>query len=117
MIDIWMIFTMTFPLLEVALHTYKETLKLKLNQFGVPYDVSTPVFTKVQPLNPIESPKKEVQRFEKFVEVLDLICRGRLKKRMRFCEHLLDRVLPFAATGLLCLFFTRPHSLKHKITS
>jgi len=84
MIDIWMIFTMTFPLLEVALHTYKETLKLKLNQFGVPYDVSTPVFTKVQPLNPIESPKKEVQR---------------LKKRMRFCEHLLDRVLPFAATG------------------
>ena len=52
MIDIWMIFTMTFPLLEVALHTYKETLKLKLTQFGVPYDdvSSIAVFTKVEPM-------------------------------------------------------------------
>ena len=66
MIDIWMIFTMTFPLLEVALHTYKETLKLKLNQFGVPYDASSHVsLTKVHPLNPIDSPKKDVQRYGK----------------------------------------------------
>ena len=68
MIDIWMIFTMTFPLLEVALHTYKETLKLKLTQFGVPYDdvSSIAVFTKVEPmkpLDPINSSKKEVHRF------------------------------------------------------
>ena len=33
---------------------------------------------------------------------------ARLKRRMTFCEHLLDRVLPFAATGPFCLFFTRP---------
>ena len=68
MIDIWMIFTMTFPLLEVALHTYKETLKLKLNKFGVPYDVSSsPVLTKVQPMKPLntlDSPKK-VQRWKR----------------------------------------------------
>ena len=30
MIDVWMIFTMTIPLLEVSLHTYKETLNMKL---------------------------------------------------------------------------------------
>ena len=57
-----MIFTMTFPLLEVALHTYKETLKMKLNQF----DVTTSMFTKVQPmelLDGIETPPNEVQRF------------------------------------------------------
>ena len=70
MIDVWMIFTMTFPLLEVALHTYKETLKLELNQLGVPYhqDVSSPVFTKVQPMelsNAMESAPNEVQRFAK----------------------------------------------------
>ena len=65
MIDIWMIFTMTFPLLEVALHTYKETLKLQLNQFGVPYhnDVTSPVFTKVQPIE--ASNTMEVQRFDR----------------------------------------------------
>ena len=77
MIDIWMIFTMTFPLLEVALHTYKETLKLKLNKFGVPYDVSSPpVLTKVQPmkpLNPIDSPKRDVHRYYK-----------KLKSRIQF---------------------------------
>ena len=32
MIDVWMIFTMTFPLFEVTLHTYKESLKKDLNQ-------------------------------------------------------------------------------------
>ena len=70
MIDIWMIFTMTFPLLEVALHTYKETLKLQLNQFGVPYHndvVTSPVFTTVQPMEPfsaLKSPNK-VERFDK----------------------------------------------------
>ena len=70
MIDIWMIFTMTFPLLEVALHTYKETLKMKLNKFGIPYDVSSaPILTKVhpmKPLNPID-PKdpKDVQRYDR----------------------------------------------------
>ena len=66
MIDIWMIFTMTFPLLEVALHTYKETLKLQLNQFGVPYHndvVTSPVFTKVQPIE--ASNTMEVQRFDR----------------------------------------------------
>ena len=69
MIDIWMIFTMTFPLLEVALHTYKETLKLRLNAFGVPYnDVTSPMFTQVQPMKPlnaIESAPKEVERFDR----------------------------------------------------
>ena len=66
MIDIWMIFTMTFPLLEVALHTYKETLKMKLNQFRD--DDTTSMFTKVQPmeqLNGIETPPNAVQRFER----------------------------------------------------
>ena len=66
MIDIWMIFTMTFPLLEVALHTYKETLKMKLNQFRD--DDTTSMFTKVQPmeqLNGIETPPSAVQRFER----------------------------------------------------
>ena len=114
MIDIWMIFTMTFPLLEVALHTYKEALKLKLNKFGVPYDVSSPpVLTKVQPmrpLNPIDSPKK-VQRYDSKFKYPIQIFRTRLTSRMRFCEHLLDRVLPFAATGL---FFTRPKPFEHK---
>ena len=32
MIDVWMIFTMTFPLFEVTLHTYKESLKKDLNK-------------------------------------------------------------------------------------
>ena len=32
MVDIWMIFTMTIPLLEVSLHTYKETLNIKLRE-------------------------------------------------------------------------------------
>ena len=73
MIDIWMIFTMTFPLLEVALHTYKETLKLKLNQFGISYDVSSAVFTKVQPMKrliPLDSPQKDVQRFVSYLKYL-----------------------------------------------
>ena len=35
MIDVWMIFTMTFPLFEVALHTYKESLKKSLSQSGI----------------------------------------------------------------------------------
>ena len=35
MIDVWMIFTMTFPLFEVALHTYKESLKKSLSQTGM----------------------------------------------------------------------------------
>ena len=30
MIDIWMIFTMIFPLLVISLHTYKEKLQLEL---------------------------------------------------------------------------------------
>ena len=71
MIDIWMIFTMTFPLLEVALHTYKETLKMKLDQFQ---DVDTPLmFTKVQlmePLNCIQTPPDEVQRFDRELKYL-----------------------------------------------
>ena len=70
MVDIWMVFTMIFPLLQVALHTYKETLKLKLIQFGVPYhrhNVTSPVFSKVQQMEPstaVESPPHKVQRFE-----------------------------------------------------
>ena len=36
MIDVWMIFTMTFPLFEVTLHTYKESLKKDLNQSAFP---------------------------------------------------------------------------------
>ena len=36
MIDVWMIFTMTFPLFEVTLHTYKESLKKDLNQSSFP---------------------------------------------------------------------------------
>ena len=35
MIDVWMIFTMTFPLFEVSLHTYKEILKKSLSQSGM----------------------------------------------------------------------------------
>ena len=35
MIDVWMIFTMTFPLFEVSLHTYKESLKKSLSQSGM----------------------------------------------------------------------------------
>ena len=95
-----MIFTMTFPLLEVALHTYKETLKLQLNQFGVPYhdNVTSPVFTKVQPMEP--SNTMEVQRFDKEWVPPDIIHRYRLKRRTILCEHLLDRVLPLSAAGL-----------------
>ena len=105
-----MIFTMTFPLLEVALHTYKETLKLELNQFGVPYhqDVSSPVFTKVQPMKPsnaMESAPKEVQRFAKEWLEPDLICRVRLRSRMTLCDFLLDRVLPLSAGGSLSLSY------------
>ena len=32
MIDIWMLFTMIIPLLEVSLHTYKETLNMELRK-------------------------------------------------------------------------------------
>ena len=65
MYDIWMIFTMTFPLLEVALHTYKENLKLKLNLLGLPYDLDSTMFKKVQPMklfNRIEMDRKELRR-------------------------------------------------------
>ena len=42
--------------------------------------------------------------------------RARLKRRMRFCENLLDKVLPFAAAGLYVTI--RPsvpslHNIKH----
>ena len=32
MIDIWMIFTMIVPLLEITGHTYSEHLKMKLEE-------------------------------------------------------------------------------------
>ena len=75
MIDIWMIFTMTFPLLEVALHTYKETLKLELNKSGVPHheDSPSPTLTKVQPMessNAMESASNKFQRFVKALKYL-----------------------------------------------
>ena len=39
MIDIWMIFTMIIPLLEVSLHTYKEMIRIKLANFESPSKV------------------------------------------------------------------------------
>ena len=55
--------TMTIPILEVALHTYKEILKLKLNLIGLPYDLDSTMFTNVQTMklfNGIGMDKKEL---------------------------------------------------------
>ena len=73
MIDIWMIFTMTFPLLEVTLHTYKETLKMRMAELGGGPD-SLSTFVKVRPnrvtgADPKEGRKRWVMRRGVFCQV------------------------------------------------
>ena len=58
MIDIWMIFTMTFPLMEVTLHTYKETLKMRMAELGGGPD-SLSAFVKVRPTRAPGADSKE----------------------------------------------------------
>ena len=40
MIDIWMIFTMIVPLLEISGHTYSEHLKMKLEEVDEKKEIS-----------------------------------------------------------------------------
>ena len=50
MIDIWMIFTMTFPLAEVSLLTYRETLNMKLSKIDTHTRIQSQATIKISPL-------------------------------------------------------------------
>ena len=65
MIDIWMIFTMTFPLLEVSLHTYRETVNMKLRKLAAASHSTSLTKIKVSPIQnsyTIKLTKPEEQR-------------------------------------------------------
>jgi hypothetical protein len=59
MVDLWMIFTIIVTLLEVSLHTYKETLKDKLGQLKSPR-IRSPDLFKVRPS--VDGNAKAVQK-------------------------------------------------------
>ena len=54
MIDIWMIFTMTFPLAEVSLLTYKETLNMRLRKIDAASRSQSQSQATIK-INPVES--------------------------------------------------------------
>jgi hypothetical protein len=50
MVDIWMILTIVITLVEVSLHTYKETLKGKLRKLEIPTN-TTDLFKTRSPID------------------------------------------------------------------
>ena len=50
MIDIWMIFTMVIPLLEISLHTYTEIVRAKLINYEYPPKAVIQSFVKINPV-------------------------------------------------------------------
>ena len=98
MIDVWMIFTMVVPLLEVAVHTYKETIRKRLASLDLLYPkASTAEFTKVRAI-PSSRPDTLGQ--------VQAAVRGSLGTKLRLCHTVLDLHLPIGAavfTTVFCL--------------
>ena len=96
MIDVWMIFTMIVPLLEVGVHTYKETIRKKLSTLDLLYPKpSTAEFLKVRA---IPSTRPDT------LGDVQAAVRGSLGTKLRFCHTVLDLHLPIGATAFTMVF-------------
>ena len=97
MIDVWMIFTMMVPLLEVAVHTYKETLRKRLATLDLLHpNPSTAEFTKVRAI-PSTRPDTPAD--------VQAAVRGSLGTKLGYCHSILDLHLPIGASAFTVIFW------------